>query len=84
MAQKFAESIFPPTKRHMSSSFAASCRRPPWARFCVARCVKPEGAENPIHMMAANGANPKRENARVAAAMWGGTDSFEQSAHVAV
>ena len=24
------------------------------------------------------GANPKRENARVAAAMWGGADSFEQ------
>jgi len=28
--------------------------------------------------MTAHGANPPRENARVAAAMWGGADSFEQ------
>ena len=30
--------------------------------------------------MSVHGANPKRENARVAAAMWGGADAFEQCA----
>jgi len=30
-----------------------------------------------------DGAKPKGENARATAAMWGGADSFEKSAHVA-
>jgi len=34
--------------------------------------------------MVAHGANPKRENVRVAAAIWGRADSFEESALGAV
>jgi len=48
-----------------------SRRAPPEQRFAV-------------WPMSGNGANPKRENARVAAAMWERADSYEESAPGAV